>query len=394
MTRTARTRSRVLRGSFSGSCVRTYPPNPTAIPPQTYTYTSGNLKTEYCEDWVGLPRVDSSLNVKLGVAPRISLSGIRTQSGLVFTSTEVPLSATPQLIFQEPWRYESYFGRTPINDAALTQMALANMNPNRPDIDLTVSIAELRELPELLRDATHILTKLPGSTKHSARANIVAQFGMAPIIRDVLTLFKFAELVDKREKYLRELSSGFKRIKRKLTEEEWDGIAPIQTLCFGAVPDESSTTNRCIITSHAKRRYWFTARAKLVNPISEREIRSISKAVSSGTYTLTAQQLWNLVPWSWLVDWFSTTGDLLAAYRGGLKWQWEGLNLMYETTYYMTMQFPNPRSGFTITPLNPNAKATVKIRRLPAVSVYPQWRIPYLTFRQVSILLSLAILRV
>jgi hypothetical protein len=236
-------------------------------------------------------------------------------------------------------------------------------------------------------------SKPPSNIKRLAKAQVVAGFGLRPLISDLVALFDFAAAVDRREKYLRELSVGFKRIKRKLTTEEWDGQAPSQT-AFHTLVDEQSSTNRVTISCHGTRTYWFTARAKLVCPLTEREIKNLSAYITYGLHTITAKQLWELIPWSWLIDWFTTTGDLLAAYRGGLKWQWEGLNLMYSTTYYMTAYFPNPRSGFVITPMNPNAKATTKTRVVPVLFGLPVWRMPYLTASQWSILSSLAILRI
>jgi hypothetical protein len=277
-------------------------------------------------------------------------------------------------------------------------MAIANMNPNRPEADIGVDLLELRELPELLRDATNLIRhsdanhRPPSDIKRLAKAHIVAAFGINPIIRDLITLFDFAKAVDRREKYLRELSSGFKRIKRRLTEEEWDGVAPSQ-LAWHTLVDNDGSTNRATLSCHGTRTYWYTARAKLICPLTEREIKDLSAAITYGVHTITAKQLWELVPWSWLIDWFTTTGDLLAAYRGGLKWQWEGLNIMYKTDYYMTVVFPNPRSGFTITPLNPNAKAVTKTRVTPLLVPYPQWRMPYLTVAQLSILSALAIIK-
>lgn len=398
MSRTARSRSRTLRGVISGSVVRTYPPNPTAIPPQTYSYTSTELKKQYTSDYTGAPWVDTPFSSKMGVTPKILISGVRTLSGLVYTSSNVPMLPGVQILTREPWNYSSYFGRTPLDAITLTQMALANMNPNRPDADIGVSLLELRELPELLRDSTDLIRaaeshRPPSNIRRHAKAQLVAGFGLNPIIQDLIALFNFAAAVDRREKYLRDLSAGFKRLKRKLTTEEWDGAAPVQ-VPWPSVADDQSSTNKAYVTSHAIRNYWFTARAKLICPLTEREIKNLSAYITYGLNTITAKQLWELIPWSWLIDWFTTTGDLLAAYRGGLKWQWEGLNIMYQTDYYMTVFFPNPRSGFTITPLNPNAKATVKERITPVLFGLPVWRMPYLTASQWSILSSLFILKV
>lgn len=395
MSRTARFRSRTLRGSYSGSIVRTYPPNPIAIPPQTTVVTSINLGEEVCQDYVGTPWADTTLTLYRGMAPKVVVNGVRSLSGFVYTTSGIPLDSSIMAYMRSPYSYASYFGRTPLDAITLTQMALANMNPNRPEADIGVDLLELREIPELLRDATDLLRhSRQDRQSSSAKAVVVAGFGIEPIIRDVISLFEFTRLVDKREKYLRELSSGFKRIKRKLTEEEWYGASPYG-LAFSAVADENTSTNRArVVTSKATRTYWFSARAKLLDPISERDLRRLAAEVTYGVNTITAQQLWNIVPWSWLIDWFSTTGSLMAAYRGGLKWEWKALCLMHRTDYYMTVEFPSLRSGFTVTPLHPDSHATVKVRLNPVLFGLPVWRMPYLGPSQLSILFSLATLKI
>jgi hypothetical protein len=382
MARVTRSRSRTLRGSISGSVIRT--------PFAQYTTTTTPLGVEYCDDSVGAPWLDSQFDHRKGIVPEITLNGTRSQSGIIYVSTDLPLNPVPYDYMRRPWLYGS-FERTAI--PGLAAMAVANANPNRPDIDLPVSILELRELPSLLRDASGIMAGAMTPAKGSAKANLALQFGLLPIANDVATLFDFAKKVNAREKYLRELSSGKKRIKRNLAVEEWDH-AVNDLLAFHTNADNFVSSNKVHIRGKMKRRYWYTMRASLLDVLPEREIRSLAPQLVLGTNTISASQLWNLVPWTWLIDWFTTTGDLLAAYRGGLKWQWSNLNIMYQTDYYMTALFPNPRSGFTYTPQNPNSHATRKIRVQPAVLTYPQWRIPYLTGRQMSILSSLAILRI
>lgn len=272
-------------------------------------------------------------------------------------------------------------------------MAIANMNPNRPDVDLPVSILELRELPQLLRDGLSILNAKGSPAHGSARALLVAQFGIAPIIRDLVSLFDFAKSVDQRETYLRELSRGSKRIKRKLHEEFWDGVSTGH-VAFHSSADNLSASNKIDLRGTMSRKYWFTARASLLDPPPTRELRSLSSDIVLGINTISAQQLWNLVPWTWLLDWFTGTGTLLGAYRGGLKWQWSHLNVMYETDYKISGSFPSPRAGFDYSPQEPESHAVTKFRTQPSVSIYPQWRMPYLKASQWSILSSLAILKI
>jgi hypothetical protein len=384
MARVARTRTRVLRGSVTGSCVRT----PIAA---SWTTTTDPLGSERCVDSFGAPWVDSAFTLERMVAPAVTLSGTRTQSGLTYVSTNVPLNPAPYDYLLNPWNYGA-FQRTPQTSAALAAMAVANANPNTPDVDLPVSILELRELPSLLKDATQILAKAGSVPRNSAKANLMAQFGILPIISDVQKLFNFAKSVNDREKYLRELASGKKRIKRKLTEEEWSGSVT-GLVAFLTQADNLSASNKVDILGKMKRSYWFTMRASLVNPPSERELRALAPQIALGTSTISAVQVYNLVPWTWLLDWFTTTGDLLAAYRGGLKWNWSGLNVMYKTDYNMTARFPSKRAGFTYSPSLPQCHGVVLRRIQPTLGTIPSWRIPYLTGRQWSILSSLAVLR-
>jgi hypothetical protein len=391
MVRVFRNRSRTLYVSGVGSVTRTYPPNPAQFPPVVTNVGPFTLSEEETHDWYGMPWQDSPFYKEKGRCPRILLNGVRTLSGFVYTSVDVPMQGTCVLYMRQPYRY-STFQLTPIASSTLAAMAIANMNPNRPDIDFPVSIAELRELPQLLRDGLYIRMHPASAGRKSAKANLAAQFGVLPIIRDLITLFNFAAAVDKREKYLRELSAGSKRIKRKLTTESWDRVIN-DLVPFHSVADNQTSTNKMNIQGHMTRDYWYTARARLLNPPSERELRSISEKLVSGMYTISAQQAWNLIPWTWLIDWFTDTGTTLAAYRGGLPWKYEGLNVMYKTTYNMTGAFPNVRAGFTVSWQFPSSHAEVLERIQPVVSIYPEFRIPYLTGRQWSILTSLAVIK-
>jgi hypothetical protein len=271
-------------------------------------------------------------------------------------------------------------------------MAVANANPNRPDVDLLVSIAELRELPYLLRDASGIAHGVVNRANKSAKANLMAQFGVLPILSDVIKLFDFAKSVDARETYLRELSAGKRRFKRKLLVENWGVIVP-DLVPFTSTADNQLSTNKCTISADITRTFWYTMRASLLDVLSERDIQELAPQLLLGLNTVTAKQLWELVPWSWLIDWFSNTGSILAAYRGGLRWSWSDLNIMYQTDYKMSASFPNIRPGFTISPIVPTSHPVSKNRIQPSVSIYPSWRIPYLTGRQWSILSSLLVLR-
>lgn len=383
MTRVTRTRSRILRGAGVGTIVRT------PVPLSNPTVTSATMGEERCTDWVGAPWVDTPFSHDRGVAPRVTLNGTRTLSGLTYQSIDVPMDNSPLNYLVKPWFYSTFTRSIP---PGLAAMAVGNANPNRPDVDLPVSILELRELPSLLRDASGIAHGVVSRVNKSAKANLMAQFGVLPILMDVIALTKFAKSVDARETYLRELSAGKRRFKRKLLVENWQVVVP-NLIPFSSVADNQTSTNKATVSADITRTFWYTMRASLLDVLSEREIQDLAPQLLLGLNTVTAKQLWELTPWSWLIDWFSATGDILAAYRGGLRWEWSNLNVMYKTDYRMSVSFPNVRAGFTINPLVPTSHPVSKNRIQPSVSIYPTWRIPYLTGRQWSILSSLLVLR-
>jgi hypothetical protein len=386
MTRVSRTRSRVLSvcgpGHYDRYSGSTYLDTVTVGP---YENTR-----EDCSDRVGPPWVDSTLSIKRSQFPQVHLSGQRGPTGgVTYKYYSVPLWTTTFAYGRTPW---VYFNRTPLSNTALSAMAIANANPNRPVADLPVSLVELRELPGLLRDAGRIAMNLPNA-RRTAKANLMAQFGVMPIINDVATILNFAEQVSKREHYLRKLNSGKPvKIKRRIAKEAW--VSSANATCWNSNVEPSALYNTMTIRAEAKREYWYSVRGNLSVALSEREIQSLAFKTAFGLGPIKVKQLWELLPWSWLIDWFSTTGDILAAYRTGIPWSWHGLCVMHRTDYKIMGSFPAIRPTYTVDITNPQGWATVKERTpVPSVWPLPSLSVPYLTGGQWSILASLATLR-
>ena len=343
-------------------------------------------------DYHGSPLVNSPLDIKKGRFPAIHVSGTRSDAIWTYTITHSPVIQGVYNVAKAPWNTPA-LTQAPLSEATLAAKAIANVNPNRPSIDLLVSIAELRELPELLRDAGRILLGSNRKLRHAAKANLVAQFGIAPLYSDIKKLLKFTELVSKREYHLHRLQTKGARFKRSLGDESWSGSSNGYT-CFSPRVDVSGFS-KINLSVNATRDYWYTVNAHLTGSWSERELQTLAWRTALGLDTISASSLWELLPWSWLIDWFSNTGDILAAYRTGIPWTWSNLCVMHRTTYYTTGQFSPLKAGLTVDLQNPNGKATVKVRYTPLlVWTLPEFSVPYLTGSQWSILASLTALRV
>jgi len=278
-----------------------------------------------------------------------------------------------------------------MSDQALAAKAIASVNPNRPQADLAVSLLELRELPELLRDAGRILHGSHHPVKNAAKANLMAQFGALPLISDVGKVLDFVNQVALREQHLLKLKTKGTRFKRTLGSESWQATSTMNP--FDPKVDVYAYS-KIKIDIAANRKYWYTVRANLLGNWTEREIRSFAVDGVFGLDTISASTLWELLPWSWLIDWFSNTGDILTAYRSGIPWHWSGLNVMYQTGFDVRASFPYLQSGLTVNLKQPEGHAVTKVRRPVAIVwTLPEFSVPYLTGTQWSILGSLATLR-
>lgn len=390
MSRTSRTRSRTLSASGVG---------------HTDDYVFGTYlgSTNYgpvvtgrevCDDSIGNTRTDSSFFHRRGRVKNPVFNGSSKFGFYRYNIFNVPENQTVMDCLISPHLQPS-LSKDPIDDLTLGTMAIASMNPSQPDIGIGQDLAELHELPELLRDAGRLALSLPKlpHPRNAARANIIAQFGILPIVSDLWDMLDFVDLVARREQVLRDMTRGYRRFKRKLTSEEWNGS--ISLLC-GGVGINNYATAYANIKATGKRTYWFSARAKLTLGMSEREIQTrawrLVLGIDPDPHQLSL--LWELLPWSWLIDWFTTTGLNIRAFSGGIPWDWEGINVMYSTTYDLSVSYSNLQSTITVTPQNVQG-STVTHYRNPTIGwALPRLRIPYLTANQLSILGSLITLRI
>jgi hypothetical protein len=298
-----------------------------------------------------------------------------------------------------PFEVWSYPPRRSVQQ--LTAEAKANINPNSPVIDYPVSFLELLELPRLLRDAGNIAIKAKKysvypklSAKNIAKVNVIAQFGILPIIRDVLTLLTFAKAVNNREKYLSNLSRRETSVSRRLGQDEIQLTKVVQGI-WPLVLDADLERNRINMSGKITREYWYSARVQLDTELTPREIRSAAFDAVHGLSGPSLDAAWQLLPWSWLIDYFSTIGDILAANRGGIPWSYKALNLMCHSTFDISSQIPMPYpSTLTVQGDESHTVSHVKWRRQGSLVLFPVLKIPYLSLAQYSILSSLITIKV
>jgi hypothetical protein len=198
----------------------------------------------------------------------------------------------------------------------------AATNPSRPSITPLTLMQDVIDLPRMIRDSGRLL-RTPRNlmnAKQLANANLLAQFGWLPLIGDLHAILDFGSTVQKRHGELAKLyDRGWIGRTVQLGTARFDddsGKTPklISTSQFGCEPSPSFRWSR---TTHCRK--WGSSRWKLsqrppYRP-SDAEVLAQAKRLASGmTVEGMARGLWEIMPWTWLLDWFTHTGGFIRSY--------------------------------------------------------------------------------
>jgi hypothetical protein len=271
----------------------------------------------------------------------------------------------------------------------------ARTNPSRPAIHLPVALFELREVPDMIRQAGRFLLharnwrdyiRSAHQTRDIATANLAFQFGWAPLLGDLYKIATFQDAVDKRRKIIDRLYSG-KGLRRRIslgsTTATW---ADTSTLCgFGSFWTPFAPMKR-----RGSAEAWAVVKWKptqpSVLPPSDGELRRYILGLHPSQIL---ENLWEALPWSWLIDYFSNIGAIIAAGNHFLATPAGGSVMIHSTTIHTH----EPVQGANNLLSAGTCKYVRKERRPLTSATTPFARIPNLGLGQLSILGSLAVVK-
>lgn len=282
----------------------------------------------------------------------------------------------------------------PSNIDAATRAA-ARTNPSRPYVDVPVNILELGDVIKQIRNRgsgilfnAHELTRTNRRTRHVrnvARTNLQYSFGIAPLVGDLVKLINFQEQVARRVQEIERLRSP-KGLRRTVSLGTNSSSAVVSKYCqtnyaFYVADFAVATTEE--VRVHCR---WKPTNSVL-SLAGPEEMRALAKRAVLGL-TVDSSTLWELVPWSWLIDWGVGIGDYFKANRNIVPAELAGVHVMRHTkTRYTT---PGQGSGAnTMTSILFNRESKT---RSPSF-VAPTAHFPFLSGKQVGILASLAVTR-
>lgn len=217
----------------------------------------------------------------------------------------------------------------PLSVAQQSQLAwesLAATNPNVSDVNLPSFWAELKDLPSLFQDwGNKWLSKanwnsilsginsMRGALSDAARAHLMYRWAIRPMLSDIWKLFQWQTSVSKRMEWLVALTTGDRVLKRRASIR--NNTAQDAPTTVGLKSAGATISGRRTVQYFEKvwcSVYWKLDTSKIdlsrVLPPTFFEMDADWINVHRRSYGVTTygalQALWEIMPWSWFVDWF------------------------------------------------------------------------------------------
>jgi len=265
------------------------------------------------------------------------------------------------------------------SDAFLAADLLARTNPSRPVVDLANFVYELREIPILLKKEGDNIVR----NHHSN--NLAYEFGIKPLISDLKKLVNFTDEVAKRTRELEQLAKGGLRRKRDLWSGSIHTLVPFDIIAQSG----DKVTVHLDVHKNTQRRIWGFVVWYPDNPkgLMKSDLRDMARHAVLGL-NLSFETAWNAIPWTWLIDWCSNVGDVLAANRNVIGATHGAIQLMTQTTTSALAKQPVPNS-----PVKDGGWTEVSKRRRTVTYVPVDFQLSLLSQRQLSILGSIGVTR-
>lgn len=322
--------------------------------------------------------------------------------------------------------YQNLTVTWPSSEASLYSRMCAGTAPKRSAFSIPTFLAELKDLGSIVRDihngfhaakwlknkfnlslapgkwvppsisAQEVLNGIKGYTLGSgisdarklANANLAIQFGYLPYVNDFMTALGFMEALDRRRKELSTLrNKGV--LKRRWTD------ATVSNPTFIDYRHISEADIWIPVTIEVSGKRWATIRWSVghntVLPQSDADLVRDMLGLHPRALLPT---LWEVIPFSFLVDYFSNVGDILNSVSNGIEFNVVG-NVMSQVT--MTATHPAVKTvELPLIDLNTSAgvlkqvrKSRVTFKGMPGFILFDQIIGP----KQLSILGSLSITR-
>lgn len=304
--------------------------------------------TRRCVDVVGYRNRDNPLLISQ------SSSNLARSRGIVREISQW----TPERHLEREYRFDygsrasAYLpngGTLTDDDIEFVTRAAAETNPSASEFDVPIFVAELRDVPSLLKNVGSKLSK------YGASEYLKYQYGWKPFVRDVQNLVKGVDKLDRIFNNVKRLRSG-DILRRRY------GLPSSTRVPFSERYTAESISNtpwgdwgirledNVAIDGYIER--WcvlrYQAEAPEGLPDSASGQLALAKKIAYGM-TIDGSTAWELMPWSWLLDWCTNTSEYIRSQRNTLGVKVVDSTLMRHTVAKATV---TPSWSKQLDPLN------------------------------------------
>lgn len=199
--------------------------------------------------------------------------------------------------------------------------AYRRMKPTKPEFNALNSVYELKDLPGMLRQQLH-----KNNLKNIGSYALAYKFGWESLLRDIRNLVETQQSLAKRLKQL--LRDNGKPVRRRVVLAEYeDTQEPIRYTgnqmvspsfvdqYFASAPFDT----KCVDTRSSGGRVWASAQFRYWLPGGPKDI-AWTRRMMARLYGFQPSPavIYNMIPWTWLVDWFGDLGGLLENMDAGV----------------------------------------------------------------------------
>lgn len=272
--------------------------------------SSVSFANDTCNDWIGRPIKPSTFGC------------VNRKGDVLVINGTVDYSAPWPIGYRKTFNNFPMVMTTGLNTDPLTAPSgwmldlVAGTNPSRPVVTPPTLMQDLVELPSMLREAGRFLQNPAAYSSPRGLASVFlgVKFGWAPLIDDINHLLDLQSYVDKRTKELTKLYSG-KGLRRRLrfsdTTLNENRDHTVATLFSGTVV--------LPIDVSVRKEVWgtITWRPTTLPPWHPDDVRNnmlARRLVLGMTSEGLAKGLWDVIPWTWLLGWFTNIGKYALAH--------------------------------------------------------------------------------
>lgn len=193
--------------------------------------------------------------------------------------------------------------------------------PTKPRCSAGVAIAELKEVPRMLQktalDYYRAFTKQGSSLRDAGGTWLNTHFGWLPFLNDFRSFITTASSLDKRIKQLHRDNGRWVKRGGLVSSDsatvvtEGGGSAVLDPILFSNLHYNYARDDSWRLTETNEQSVWFEARFRYYIPkMAPWKMKVRYMRMLYGLH-VTPSMIYELTPWSWLVDWCSNTGDML-----------------------------------------------------------------------------------